>query len=112
MGSQCYRGQRVQYMRRRQDAECYNGIEFEDGEVTERCSCVQEDYECDGECWYREPTTTICLNKCVGSDKDPEVEPEQCEGTWTKTRGYRLVPGNQCNPQTGVNLLPVELECS
>ena len=22
------------------------------------------------------------------------------------------MPGNQCNPQTGVNLLPVELECS
>jgi len=40
-------GRQVTYVRRKQDAECYNGEEFERQILNVHCPCEEIDYECD-----------------------------------------------------------------
>eukprot|EP01094_Clydonella_sp_ATCC50884_P016384 TRINITY_DN2723_c2_g1_i1.p1 TRINITY_DN2723_c2_g1~~TRINITY_DN2723_c2_g1_i1.p1 ORF type:complete len:836 (+),score=307.10 TRINITY_DN2723_c2_g1_i1:71-2509(+) len=109
----CFLGEKVQYLRRKQHAECYNGFEFEDRSVLTQCPCTVEDYECDGECFYSDPLSTVCTNTCVGTSKDPQMPPDECPvgTTWSRSRGYRLVPGSKCSPEAGIDLLPEHVEC-
>jgi hypothetical protein len=43
----CFLGQQVTYIRRKQDAECYNGEDFERQTMRVPCACTNADYECD-----------------------------------------------------------------
>lgn len=43
----CFMGQQVQYVRRKQDSECYNGEELEKKILRNFCTCSDVDYECD-----------------------------------------------------------------
>ena len=40
-------GQQVQYVRRKQEAECYNGEELEKMILRNFCTCTDADFECD-----------------------------------------------------------------
>ena len=46
-GEGCLLGQHMTYVRRKQDALCYNGEEFEHIFDVRRCACTQDDYRCD-----------------------------------------------------------------
>jgi Sortilin, neurotensin receptor 3,/Sortilin, neurotensin receptor 3, C-terminal len=45
--NKCFMGQQVSYVRRKQDAECFNGEELEREIVRSYCPCTELDYECD-----------------------------------------------------------------
>ena len=44
---ECLMGQKVIYIRRKRDSECFNGLTFERKIVIEQCHCTEDDYECD-----------------------------------------------------------------
>lgn len=43
----CFMGQQITYVRRKRDAECYNGEEMERKILRSYCQCSEMDYECD-----------------------------------------------------------------
>ena len=40
-------GQQITYVRRKREAECYNGEELERKILRSYCQCTEMDYECD-----------------------------------------------------------------
>lgn len=40
-------GKQINVIRRKRDAECFNGIEFERTIEVKKCECTEEDWECD-----------------------------------------------------------------
>ena len=44
---QCFMGQQISYVRRKQDSECFNGEEMERKIIRSYCTCNEYDYECD-----------------------------------------------------------------
>jgi hypothetical protein len=54
----CFMGQQVMYVRRKQDAECFNGEELERKITRNYCECTEMDYECD--VGYEKSETGIC----------------------------------------------------
>mmetsp|Transcript_2878 Transcript_2878/g.3209 ORF Transcript_2878/g.3209 Transcript_2878/m.3209 type:complete len:830 (+) Transcript_2878:64-2553(+) len=111
----CLMGQRVQYIRRKPFRDCYNGPEFNATKYLKVsvCPCSEEDFECDY-CFVEDDNGKCVFNtedeKCP--EYDPNLPPSQCDGTWHKTQGYRLVPGNQCDKTKGIqDRFPVETPC-
>lgn len=45
--NKCFLGMHKTFVRRKQDAKCYNGEEHEAIKRTEPCTCNEMDYECD-----------------------------------------------------------------
>lgn len=112
IGSGCLLGARTEFTRRQRDAECWNNVPLEREEVTDVCMCFRNDYVCDGDCFVEEHFghATICSNICTGTPDDPQVEPEDCEGEWLRTQGYRKVEGDIC--AGGMDLDPIWVPCS
>lgn len=110
----CFLGQRVTYIRRKQDAECFNGEDFERQIMRVPCLCTQADYECDinyvknkaGEC-EKVPDP---LNRFSGQQMTEKEEDCALEGFYYITQGYRKIPGNMC--YGGVQLDPVKKPCT
>lgn len=102
----CLMGRKVQYIRRKRDAECLNGLSFDEKTYEEPCSCTDEDWECELG-YYRSSSASPCLLTEVefALNKTP---PAKCKGTYTFGNGYRKVPGNHCI--AGVNYLET-LKC-
>jgi hypothetical protein len=50
---------------------------------------------------------------CVLADLefDPKKVPDDCTTYYYETKGYRLVPGDQCDPESGVDLRPIKHTC-
>ena len=98
--NKCFLGQQVTYIRRKQDAECFNGEDFERQTMRVPCLCTDADYECDmnyvrnkaGKC---EPVPDP-LN--AGGERHLSDKEEDCalEGFYTVTQGYRKIPGDMC----------------
>lgn len=108
----CLLGERVEYVRRKRDRECYNGLSYESKKFLATCACSDEDYICDGDCFQYEPASNECVNSCENTPRDPTLLPNPCVDTWVKPSGYRLVPGTKCDTTRGVRLLPEVLPCS
>lgn len=100
----CLLGKEMKFIRRKQDALCFNGEEFE-REIFghEVCHCTREDYECDGTCFIADDNGN-CVNVCVGEPNDPQKRPADCQTMWWRTQGYVLVEGTQCTIEGGVDL--------
>ncbi|KAI9199686.1 uncharacterized protein BJ171DRAFT_445237 [Polychytrium aggregatum] len=91
-GSRCFLGQKIEYWRRKEEAVCYIGHEFESLEQNlQVCECSESDYECDVDFW-RDAT-----GKCVLYGKDPQ-QPAKCpKGKTYKGRsGYRKLSASRC----------------
>lgn len=105
----CLLGREIQFNRRKTEAKCFNPESYETQKITSFCPCTQEDYGCDF--CYEDPnpeqSTGQCVNKC---GYDPTAPPPMCNGHYKKTRGYRLVAGDQC--QGGLNLNPQTCDCN
>jgi len=79
-----------------------------------RCSCKREDFECDYcfEAKETDPTVCVLSDTCPS---DPTLIPENCVETWNKTKGYRLIPGDNCDPKDSADyslLAPTTLSCT
>lgn len=106
-GSKCLMGRTVSYVRRKQDAECYNGAEFERSNFKEPCTCTEDDYECDLG-YYREgnaPCRPI-------PDAEPQVRCLPGEDYYEVPTGYRRVAGNTCNSGVSFKYDPPRFPCS
>lgn len=92
----CLLGQKTTYTRRKQDSKCYNPIDYETpAKSAQLCVCARQDFQCDY-CYMpskSEPGKCILDKNCP---ENPTAQPSPCNGSWNKTKGYRLVPGDKC----------------
>lgn len=103
----CLMGHKVQYVRRKQDIECFNGEEFERPIFIKNCDCVNEDFECDLG-FYRE-NGGVCKKMDSFELKEPTCSEN---GVKEEITGYRRVAGNTCIGGVSTVLEPKLIECS
>ncbi|KAG0328331.1 vacuolar protein sorting/targeting protein PEP1, partial [Podila humilis] len=93
----CLMGAKTWYWRRKANAECMVQELFKDPVSTDEiCPCTDEDFECD---------TNYVLQDGVCVLDGKEETPSECkkEGdTYQASSGYRLVPGNKCDRNHGL----------
>ncbi len=110
-GHECVLGKKVTYTRRKRDAQCYNGLTYERKSVVEFCQCTDEDYECDVD-FERVAPGEPCVKVGNRNEKhvlDIRMAPDDCNGFYSITRGYRKIPGNMCIG--GVKYDPIIIPC-
>ena len=89
----CLLGRKVTYTRRKRDARCFNGHDYDHKQRSKSCQCLRTDFECDF--GYQLTEKKTC-------ERVPDMPvsgfgaPEGCSGFFTVTRGYRKVPGDFC----------------
>lgn len=114
--NKCFLGQQVTYIRRKQDAECFSGEDFERQTMRVPCLCTEADYECDmnyisknGRC---EPINMPgeLLDQHNALQKAEREEDCAVDGYYSVSQGYRKIPGDMC--YGGVRLDPVKTACS
>jgi len=103
---QCLLGRHMQYTRRKRTADCYNKMDYEPVVMGSTCPCTLDDYQCDY-CYINDGTGK-CVWACEGT---PNKIPSPCRGEYTVSQGYRLVPGDVCDLNSGINLTPLILPC-
>lgn len=114
-GHDCLMGHKTIYIRRKREAQCYNGLMFERKTIVEHCDCTENDYECDfgfARAGPGEPCVSIKKQANEGSSNEsPEMytPPPNCHGYFKISRGYRKVPGNTCI--NGVKFDPIMIPC-
>ncbi|KAJ1957939.1 vacuolar protein sorting/targeting protein PEP1 [Dipsacomyces acuminosporus] len=87
----CVLGTETSYWRRRTDAKCWVGHEFDLPETSSRsCQCTIQDFECDEGFWLND------YGKCVLDGMDP-YQPDCHEGNTYKGRsGYKKIAMSHC----------------
>jgi hypothetical protein len=87
----CLMGRKIYYVRRKQEAECFNGMDFERPLVVENCECTEADFECDF--GYSRADSSVCERM-----ESVDVGLAECEedGYMRQTTGYRRVAGDSC----------------
>ena len=93
-GHECLRGRKTIYVRRKQESQCFNGLEFERKTIVENCPCTEEDFECD--IGYARLGNDMICSKINPTKEDINKPPENCKGYYTITKGYRRIPGDSC----------------
>ena len=107
ISNSCLMGRKIEYVRRKQYAECFNGIEFERPKFIENCVCTRYDFECDLG-FYADKT-----EKCVKIPGYDSEDNECDENDVVKvSKGYRKVAGNTCYGGVSYNYEPTVLPCS
>ena len=105
---ECMMGQKTIYVRRKREAECFNGENFERSKIIEYCQCTEEDFECDVGYFRNNP-----IDPCTPEVEIPDVEknkpPSDCIGFYTISKGYRKIPTNKCTG--GVTFEPIIVPC-
>ena len=116
--NRCFLGMHKTFVRRKQDALCFNGEEHETITHIEPCTCSDYDFECDlgyvrseemgGQCVEMESDLTEEEKRV----NELQRQNQQCQeyGFYEITRGYRRIPGNKCSG--GIDLAPTRYECS
>ena len=98
----CLMGHKQSFQRRKANADCFIKNEFKmDPPIFEKCKCSAEDFECDYN-FKRSEDRTECipavpLTAPAGKCKDSS-------DTYKGPSGWRLIPGNECIRDGGVNL--------
>jgi len=111
-GDRCLLGRRTQFIRRKRDVQCWIPANIGvDHIVLKNCSCSMADYECDF-CFIKDSDHKCVpdVDGCPGYDA--KAEPYPCFGTWPESKGYVRVPGDSCDPSTGVDLMPTWKTCT
>lgn len=88
-GLNCQLGRQVIYQRRKPSAQCWNP-QIDHIVNTTACECIEDDWECDF--GYERASNGSCYLVM----EPPTYPPENCEGSYYKTKGYRKVAGNSC----------------
>lgn len=107
-GHECLLGKKYVYIRRKKDAQCYNGLTYEKKVITSNCQCTEEDYECDTGYGRSSPGAPCTL---LNGQKENQVHepPAVCVGYYTISQGYRKIPGDTC--EGGVQYEPYIIRC-
>ena len=103
---ECLMGRKVEYVRRKQDAECFNGQEFERPKFIENCQCTEEDFECD--IGYYRDDSAIC-SRIESYKREESVCGEDL--MVREVTGYRRVAGNSCEGGVSAELEPQKVPC-
>ncbi|KAG8814363.1 vacuolar protein sorting/targeting protein PEP1, partial [Serendipita sp. 399] len=99
-GHDCIMGHKQWFLRRKEGADCFIGEKFKDPEShAENCRCTDADYECDFN-YVRQG------DECIPAGLEP-IPPGVCVSdrpneTYQGSSGYRLIPGNTCKKEGGV----------
>jgi photosystem II stability/assembly factor-like uncharacterized protein len=105
----CLMGHTQHFRRRKADAECVVGVEFDEAlPISETCDCTDDDFECDFN--FRKQEGECVL---IGRLLDPDGKCKDYEDKFMGSSGWRLIPGNDCKRTRGAqkdNL--VEHSCS
>ncbi|KAJ3319416.1 vacuolar protein sorting/targeting protein PEP1 [Blyttiomyces sp. JEL0837] len=103
----CFLGQDLGFWRKKADAVCHVGREFEEiAPDAESCACTEQDFECDYN-FFRDPDSGEC--KLYGVDP---LQPANCKpgDTYKGSSGYRKIGISKC--KNGVDLTkPKERVC-
>ena len=99
----CLMGHKQTFRRRKKDAECYIGKDFDEAlPKPEPCECQDEDFECDfnfvpeGEGSDMKCKPALPIRPSKSSDcKSPDDK-------FMGPSGFRLIPGNDCKREGGV----------
>ena len=106
----CLMGHTQVFTRRKKDAECFLGNDFEEALPESRpCSCKAEDFECD---FLFVPEGEGKGRKCVPT-KPIDPSKSGCESPKDKfmgPSGFRLIPGNDCKRDGGEELDKKKIE--
>ena len=104
----CLMGHKQFYRRRKADADCFVDEEFKDPlSGYEQCPCTDEDFECD---YNFIPEKGTC--KLAGILPIAEGDCKNVDDFFMGSSGFRLIPGNECNPMKGVDLeKPIPRPC-
>lgn len=109
---ECLLGKKSIYVRRKRETECYNGLEFERKTDIKFCDCNEKDYECD-EGYKKDINGNTCVEIDESIKKIKEGEyinpPENCNGYYKISKGYRKIPDNKCI--NGVKYDPIIIPC-
>lgn len=93
----CLFGKRVKYVRRKREADCFNGEDYEKKNIIDFCACSEEDWECDFG-FYRKAETNECIP--ISAEFEHKMnnftEPANCTDFYEVPSGYRKVPGDYC----------------
>lgn len=116
--NKCFLGMHKTFVRRKQNALCYNGEEHETVTHIEPCTCSDLDYECDLGYFRSDEMSGQCVETETDLSEEEKRQAElqrqnqQCEeyGYYEITRGYRRIPGNMCTG--GIDLAPYRYQCS
>ncbi|XP_063907736.1 sortilin-related receptor-like isoform X3 [Zophobas morio] len=104
----CVLGQQLTYQRRKSHANCYSGENFDTSTSRVPCSCDFRDYLCDFG-FVRSSVGHCVRNSSI--KHDPYQEPLICNPYefYSRTKGYRKIPGDVCID--GDQYLPEEVLC-
>ncbi|KAH9941948.1 Oligoxyloglucan reducing end-specific cellobiohydrolase [Amylocystis lapponica] len=98
MNHECLMGHKQWYRRRKANVDCYVGDKYNDPVVhEENCPCGDQDYECD----YN---FVRVGSQCVPAGPEP-IPAGVCTSpgqTYMGSSGYRLIPGNTCDRDSGL----------
>ncbi|KAJ3106319.1 vacuolar protein sorting/targeting protein PEP1 [Phlyctochytrium planicorne] len=92
-GSRCFLGKDIMFLRRKEDANCLIGKEFEEfSEDVKTCECTHSDFECDYNFWF-----DLESKECVLIGSDP-MQPADCKNgaKYQGSSGYRKIPLSSC----------------
>lgn len=90
----CVLGTKTLFLKRKSDADCVNGLEFERPVSTEVCECTDEDWECDVG-FLR--TSGACERQGFSTETEEiEAQMANCVDFIVIRSGYRLIPGSKC----------------
>jgi len=112
-GNECLLGRHVVFVRRKPEAQCFNGDFHERITINTSCPCSRDDYTCDF-CFQEtavEDPVCILSEECKNAGYDPAKasRPNPCKEFYNVTQGYRKVVGDSC--VGGLNLLPQKMSC-
>lgn len=107
-GQSCLLGHKISYSRRKQGAECYNGLKYESQLDYENCQCTEEDFECDFGFARKDVNSN---SPCLPFINVSYAPPTSCPSgsTYTVSNGYRKVAGDTCHG--GVAHDPIVIPC-
>ena len=107
----CLMGHKQFYRRRKADADCFVAEEFKDPQPqTERCKCIKQDFECDVG-YLLDEDRSGC--KPIKPLQPPSGACGSLKDTFQTPSGFRLIPGNDCEREGGMDLeKDVERPCS
>jgi len=108
---ECINGRSIYYVRRKPKSSCIPppDADTEVQYLIGNCRCAQNDYQCDFCFSWNNDRCVLDREECP--NYDPTKKPADCKGIWYEPSGYRLVPGDTCDPSNGVQHPAIKHNC-
>lgn len=103
--NKCLSGMSVEYVRKKSEKECALQNDWMGAHFDNTCECTIEDFECDLG-YSKNEAENVCVRE------EGYVEPDHskhCRDYYYISRGYRRIPGNQCQDNKAYD--PIKVSC-